>query len=245
VPARRTPVSGESHRIHVHPASNDEPRDDRVRIPHLASLKLVTSPDRCRHRSYSVENSLGRAYILCEVLRALDRLADVGKDPVAPASDLVPEELEPACGARSDGSLSDHASVGGKVLPYRPLLDDVSAHRYTHDECRVVEIAAITMINPRGNCLKDAPVQPHTMAACPEWEPIEVDAEFRLTMAARIRQPPTDSAALPPGTPAMRGGPAGMSWPEPLRRRRERRWRTSARGPRSPFRPSSAFCASR
>ena len=124
-------------------------------------LELVASPNRRRHRLYDVENPLCGCCVFCEALRALDRFADVGKDPVAQASDLVAKELEPACGTRSDGSLSHHASVGRKVLPCRPLLDDVSGHRCTHDERRVVEITAITAANPCRDCLEDAPVQPH------------------------------------------------------------------------------------
>ena len=124
-------------------------------------LELVASPNRRRHRLYDVENPLGGCCVFCEALRALDRFADIGKDPIAPAADLVAEELEPASGTRSDGSLDDDASVGGKALPYRSLLDDVSAHPCTHDERRVVEIAAITAFNPRRNCLEDAPVQPY------------------------------------------------------------------------------------
>jgi hypothetical protein len=108
-----------------------------------------------------MENPLDDRYVVREVLGALDRFVDVGKNAVAPTSDLVAEELEPACGTRSDGSLSDDASVGGQVLPHRPLLDHVLTARAVDDKCGVVEIACITMGEPSRDRFKHLPVQTH------------------------------------------------------------------------------------
>ena len=53
--------------------------------------------------------------IVGELPRALDRLADVRDDAVAPASDLVAEEPEPACRACPDRTLGDDATLGAVV----------------------------------------------------------------------------------------------------------------------------------
>ena len=81
-------------RLDVEPAAREEPRDRRVRVPHLARAQLVAAPDRRRHLRHELEQPTRAIGIVAQPARALDRLLDVRNDPVPPAPDLVAEEAE-------------------------------------------------------------------------------------------------------------------------------------------------------
>src|SRR5918995_6264510 len=85
-------------RLDIEPTARDQPRDHRVRVPHLACPQLVASPDGRRHLGRKLEQLPRAGGIVAEVERTLDRLSYVWDHAVAPASDLVTEEPEPACG---------------------------------------------------------------------------------------------------------------------------------------------------
>jgi hypothetical protein len=73
-------------------AARDQPRDQRVRVPHLARPKLVPPPDRRRHLGHELEDALREQGVICQPLRTLDGIAEVWDHAIAPASDFVSED---------------------------------------------------------------------------------------------------------------------------------------------------------
>jgi hypothetical protein len=124
--------------------------------------------------------------ILAEAVRALDRLGDVGNVAVAPAAHLVPEESEAACRACPDRTLGDDAALGAVAGSDRCLLDYETSLRHAHLKCGVVEVAAVSPLEPRHNCLEDAPVQPDRVATRPERKPVQIDLGDRKKRSHRL-----------------------------------------------------------
>ena len=114
--------------------------------------------------------------IVGQAARALDGLAEVGDDPVAPTPDLVAEDAPARCPTGPDRALRDHASPVAVPVRDRGLLDHESTVRHVHFERRVIKVAAAAAVNGRVTSLVDAPVQPDEVAACAERQPVEVDA---------------------------------------------------------------------
>ena len=111
VPAGGAPASREVNRVDVEVAARDQPRDERVRIPHLPGPQFVAAPDRRRHFRHQFEQPSRLFSPLAQALRALDRLGKVGDDAVAPATDLVAEEPEAAGCADADRAFGDDPAL--------------------------------------------------------------------------------------------------------------------------------------
>jgi hypothetical protein len=139
----------------------DEPRDDRVRVPHFSHLQLVASPHEQWHLGYNVQQSSGFAKISAKTSWAVDRLLEIRNDTVAPSVDLVPKDAEAPCPARANWTLTDDAPLGPGSIPDRGLLDHISSLRYEDLESGVVKIACRASLQPRRNRLEDESVQAH------------------------------------------------------------------------------------
>jgi hypothetical protein len=151
--ARRQPSGTD-----VEAAANDDPRDDRIRVPHLPCAQLIPTPNGRRHSTNSFEDSLGEKEIVRQALRAVDGLVDVRNDAVAPAMDLVAEQLQPTCGPRPDRALGDNTTLDPVAGPNWRLLDHVPSFWYADFEGGVVEVASISLLYPRRNGFEDAAV---------------------------------------------------------------------------------------
>ena len=57
--------------------ARDQPGDDRVRVPHVASLKLVSPPNGRRDGGYEVEQAMSGLWIISHTHGTGDRLVDV------------------------------------------------------------------------------------------------------------------------------------------------------------------------
>ena len=79
--------------------------------------------------------------VVCQLLRALDGLADVRDHSVAPAAHLVAEDPETSRPAASDRTFGDNAALAAVAVTDRRLLDHEAALRHARHECRVVEVA--------------------------------------------------------------------------------------------------------
>jgi hypothetical protein len=113
--------------------------------------------------------------LLAQTSRAFNGLGDVGNDALAPAADLVAEEPEAPEGTCADGTLGDDA-VLRSLTPRRRLLDHEPALRQVDLQGRVVEIAAIAVLESGREPFEDLPVQPNGVAARAERQPVELDA---------------------------------------------------------------------
>ena len=200
---RRDGVDGDA-------ASAEEPRDDRVGVPHLAGAKLVAAPDRGRELAYAGQKAAGDLRIVRQPARTVDGFADIGNHAVAPAPHLVAEDPRTRRPARAHRALDDHAALGSAPIPHRSLLDHEPALAWNvDDERRVVEMARPPVGEPRRHRLEDAPIQPHRHASGAQRQPVEIDGS--PCRAARCRS--RSHASIRPGRAAHGIG----TWTEPER----------------------------
>jgi hypothetical protein len=81
-----------------------------------------------------------------------------------------------ASGGASADRILGHDSALDAVAPRRLLLDHVPPLGHAHLERGMVEIAAISTAEPRGDRLEDLSVQAYRLTAGTEREPVEVDS---------------------------------------------------------------------
>ena len=183
VPARRPSAARQPDRLDVEAAARDQPRDQRVRVPHLARAELVASPDGRRHLRHELEEPPCAVGIVAQAARALDRLGDVRDDTVAPASDLVAEDPEAGLlDALPTGPSGDDAHARQGRPADRRLLDHVPGLRHAHLERGVVEVAAIPPVSPAATASKTRPFRRT------EWPPAPSGSQNR-SMPAVGRAP--------------------------------------------------------
>ena len=178
MPARRPSIARKRDRLDVDSAAGEKPGDRRVGIPHLACVQVVAAPDGRRDLGHELEQPPRAVGTVAEALGALDRLVDVGDHALAPASDLVAEEREARQSPGADRAFADDPALlvlspHWRLLDYEPRLGDVDL------QCRVVEVAALSPIEPCRNPLEDPSVPANGVAAGAEWQPVQVDAGGR------------------------------------------------------------------
>jgi len=81
-------------RVDIQTGARDQPRDQRVRVPHLTEAQLVATPDRRRCFPDEIEDAFRDRDVRAQPPRALDGVVDVSDDAVLPASDFVPQDTE-------------------------------------------------------------------------------------------------------------------------------------------------------
>jgi len=133
MPPGCAPAGRRVNRRCVKAAPDKQPRDERVRVPHLPGVEFVAAPDRRGHSRYQFEQAAGVFGVGTQALRALDRLGLVRDVSVTPAAHLVPEEAEAAGCADADGAFGDHASLTARA-PCRRLLDHETSLGHTYLE---------------------------------------------------------------------------------------------------------------
>src|SRR3954469_1401255 len=144
VPARRSASGGRVYRCDVDPAAREHPRDDRVRVPHLACVELVATPHRGRDLPDELENTTGIRFIRGQPAGTVDGLRDVGDVTAQPEPYLVAEDPESACPAGADRSLSDDPALLAAQIRHRGLLDDEGGLRELDLQGGVEEVARST-----------------------------------------------------------------------------------------------------
>lgn len=144
VPARRAPAWRWLDRFDIQTAAGDQPRDQGVRVPHLARPEFIAPPHRGGYRPHQLEDALRDLRIVRQSVRTCNGLSDIRDDAVAPAAQLIPKDLKEAGPAASNGSLCDDPADGVVAGSYGGRLDHVPGFTRPHDECRVVEVAART-----------------------------------------------------------------------------------------------------
>ena len=177
LPSWRPSTGRRTDRVGWEAAAGEQPRDHRVRVPHLARPKLVSAPDRAGQAANQVEQATRQQWVVAEVLRTGDRLVGVGNDPVSPAAHLVAKHTEARHPAAEDWAFNGHAARRAVGVRDRPgVLDDEASLRHAHYERGVVEAQRPPALQERVDGLVDAPVQPNQPAAGAEWEPVQLDA---------------------------------------------------------------------
>jgi hypothetical protein len=225
VPTWRASATGRTNFLGMNTGTKERPSDDRVRVPHLACLELVTSPDRRRHATDLLEDTAGHRRVITKPPRTVDGVVNVRNDAVLPTPDLVAEQPHPPREAGTDWSFAHNAALGS-VAPRRRLFDDEPPVRNNDHESRVIQVIRRSMRQPCRDGLENFPVKPHRVAAGAERQPVEVDGRPRSTR--RITREPVSAEGLHvreyrSGTVAR---PRSGDWPD---RTSWARWR-SCRG---------------
>ncbi len=187
-PARGSSTEWKLNCFDIEAAAHDEPRDQGVGVPHLASAQLVTAPYGHRHQRHQIEEPPRAVWIIAEAARAIDRFGDVGDEAVAPAAHLVSEKPEPTCGACSNGTLDDYATLGAVAWSDRRHLDHETPFRRTNLQSRVIEVASISPFEPRRKRLEDEAVHSDRVTTCSERQPVQVNHRRSIEQEHRIEQ---------------------------------------------------------
>jgi hypothetical protein len=178
-PPWRPPPFGRLNQLGVDAAACDHPRDHRVRIPHLTSAELITTPDGRRDARNLVEHAPSALLLAGEPPRAVDGLGDVRDVAAAPEPDLVAEDPKAPRPASADGALGDDAALLAAPVVNRRLLDHERSLRNFDLKRGVVEVARWPPLQPRRKRLVEATVEPDEVPARAEGQPVQVNGRHR------------------------------------------------------------------
>src|SRR6266511_3921032 len=186
LPSWRPSTGRRTDRFRWEAALGEQPRDYRVRVPHLARPELISAPDRAGQAANQVEQAMRQQWVVAQKLRTGDRLVGVGNDPVPPAAHLVAKHPEARHPAAEDWAFNGHAARRTVGIRDRPgVLDDKASLRHAHDERGVVEVQRPPPLQERVDGLVDAPVQPNQPATRTQRKPVQLDAG----LGGRSREP--------------------------------------------------------
>jgi len=188
LPSRCPPAGRRLECVSREPASGEQPRDHRIRVPHLARSQLVPSPDQCRHRGHQVEQPPRQAHVSAQGLRTRHRLGGVGNDPVPLAAHLVSKQPKPGDPAAPNRAFHDHPTRPDVGIGAGPgALDSEPPLRYANLEGSVVEVERPPPLATCLDGLVDSPVHPN-QAGTPraEGNPVQVDAGLRRLTSSRL-----------------------------------------------------------
>ena len=180
LPARRAAAARWTRRSEPNATADDEPRDERVRVPHLACSQFIAAPDRCRHFWHELQEPLGKERVDRQPSWALDRLVDIRDHPVTPAPDLVAEDAQRPSPAAADRAFGDDAAQNPVFVGDRCHFDRRTSRPALHHQGRVVEIAGRPLSEPGCHSLEDTSVHPDRAAPGTERKPVEIDGSPRL-----------------------------------------------------------------
>lgn len=157
-------------------AACDDPRGDRVGVPHLAGRKLVPTPDRSRDVRDLHEYTSRTLFVVAQPPGTVHRVGDIGKLSTVPTTDFVAENPEPTRPATADGAFGDDAPLLAVEVWDRRLLDDERSLWYVHLERGVVEVAGWTALDRCHQRLVDATAEREEgPVARSHWQPVQVD----------------------------------------------------------------------
>jgi hypothetical protein len=159
-PPRCASTRWDVDRFGVEAAACDQPRDERVGVPHLAGTLFVAAPHGRGHEGHQVKQPPRRTWIVRQPAWTLHRLAYVWNNAVPPTAHFVAEDPEAPCPAASDRTLGNHPALHAVAVRDRRLLDHEPPLRHPHHKRRVVEVARRPPPQPRRQRLEDSSIQP-------------------------------------------------------------------------------------
>jgi hypothetical protein len=133
--------------VGIEAGAGEQPGDHRVRVPHLARVAFVSTPDQGGDVLHEIEDLRRSVRVLRHPDGARDSLRDVGDDAVSPPTDLISEETETPDEPRSDRSLHDHSPSFTVMIGDRGLFDHEAASRGADNESGVIEVARASPLN--------------------------------------------------------------------------------------------------
>ena len=121
-------------------------------------MEFVAAPDRRRHLGHKLEQPPSTVGVVAQPTRAFDSLGDVRDNPVTPAPNLVAEQPKATRRSCPDWTHGDDAALAA-LAPGGRLLDDETSLWEAYLECRVVEVAAVAVLEPRRDPSKIRPLR--------------------------------------------------------------------------------------
>ena len=178
VPPRRASAGRGLDRLDRETASHEQPRNDRVGVPHLAGTALVSAPDECGNIGHRVPQSLSDAWIVGQPVRAFHGLGDVGDDAVVPPPNLVSEDPRAPGPARTYWPFdNDSPLVAARVWDGSLFDHKASRGREVHLKRRVAEVGRRPVLQPCRHRLERSAVRSE------QWPPAPNGNQYRSTAA--------------------------------------------------------------
>ena len=173
----------------VEPTSSEQPRNEGVRVPHVAGAQLVATPGRGRERWGQSQYLPGDGRIGRHSPGCSYGVRGVGDDSAGPAAHLVAEEAETTEPGQSHRTLTDDAAVDWATTPGGCELKHESLGAELHFQCGVEEPLRVAVVVSRGQRLEQSTVPAHARHCIPraERKPEQVDARSSF-MVCRQRQ---------------------------------------------------------
>jgi hypothetical protein len=184
-PAGRTASTRRLDPVGIEAGAGEQPGDHRVRVPHLARVAFVSTPDQGGDVLHEIEDLRRSVRVLRHPDGARDSLRDVWDDAVSPPTDLISEETETSDEFRSDRSFQDDSPPLTLMIGDRRLFDHEAARRGGDNESRVIEIARTSSLKTRADHLEKPPAQPHDVLPRAQRYPVEIHRCGRLECIAR------------------------------------------------------------
>src|SRR5439155_14430156 len=164
-------------RVGLEAATGDQPRDDGIRVPHVACMQVVAPPDRSREIRRECKQPARPLRVIGQAARALYSLRDIRDEAIAPEPQLITEDPQPAGPATPNGAFGYDAALAAAVRPSdRCRLDHEAPLRYPDLERRVIQIACATASDPSRDPFVDAPVPVNEVPSGAERQPVQIDA---------------------------------------------------------------------
>jgi hypothetical protein len=175
-PAGRASSSGRSKPRGVDANPREEPRDDRIGVPHLVHAGEPSAPHVDRRARDGGEDRSRHMRVSAHELGAGGRVACV-KDPATrPAAYLVAERSPAREGREEHRALHDDAARGPVPVRDRPgVLDDGVDPVDVHDERAVVERRGRASLARGSDALVDLAVEADEATAGSQRDPVEVN----------------------------------------------------------------------
>src|SRR5579872_317074 len=175
-PTRCPPVRWGFDRGGVESRAFQQPRDDRIRVPHLARSNLVAAPNQVWNARRELEDPARDALVVAEPAWAVDGLTDVGNLTVTPSAQLPAEHPKPGRPPRADRAHGHHAAFRATVVVDGSLFDDVAAVWDVEDEPGVIQVARRPPLDSRSDGFVDLSVETDEIAARSKRQPVQVDS---------------------------------------------------------------------
>ena len=140
-PGRRLDTAG------IEASAGEQPGHHRVRVPHLAGVAFVSTPDQGGDTRHEIKDLRRSGGFLRQPHGTRDSLRDIGDDAVSPSTDLISEETETSGEFRSDSSLHDHSPPLTVMIGDRGLFDHEAASKGADTESRVIEVTQASPLN--------------------------------------------------------------------------------------------------
>jgi hypothetical protein len=172
-------MSGHLNPLCVNSTPDEDPRNERVGVPHFARTEFVASPNHRRNVWNQSEHSPSDVCVLGNALWAFNCFVDVRNYATTPAAHLVAEEPKSASGSAADGALGDDTAPFA-ALPDRSLLDHETAFGQVDNQRRVVEVASAPVRKSRSYRFEDLSVHANGVSPGAERQPVKVDRTLGL-----------------------------------------------------------------